>query len=203
MRSTDEISHNGKTLTEILRLHKNWRSGEFDGVRASLDGASLIGANLDGASLIGASLIGANLDGASLNGASLNRASLNRASLIGASLNRASLIGANLDGASLNRASLIGANLNRARYKDIIVKHIEMISGLYRYNVVVCVSQDNIEYIGLGCHFRKAADWEGDGFWNNLEEFPNDGSVKTKKRQIALRVAKEFLALYKEKTHNV
>jgi uncharacterized protein YjbI with pentapeptide repeats len=213
MRTTDEIIHNGKTLTEILRLHRSWLSNNTDGVRAILDGASLEGASLEGARLDGASLVGArlnraSLEGAILDGASLEGASLNRASLVGASLNRASLEGASLEGAildgaslegaSLNRASLVGASLNRAKYKGIEIKHFENMNGLYRYNVVACVSTDDTDYIGLGCHFKKASDWEGDGFWNNLSEFPNDGSVHTKKRQMALRLAKEFLELYRE-----
>ena len=73
MRHPDEIIHNGKTLTEILRLHKCWLSSPTEGERACLDGASLDGASLDGASLNHASLNRASLDGASLNGASLNQ----------------------------------------------------------------------------------------------------------------------------------
>lgn len=46
MRSTDEITHNGKTLTEILRLHVMWINGEDGGERADLTGADLTRANL-------------------------------------------------------------------------------------------------------------------------------------------------------------
>jgi hypothetical protein len=203
MRTTDEIIHNGKTLTEILRLHRSWLSNNPDGVRAILDGANLNCAILDGAILDCASLNRANLKGTSLDGARFDGASLNRASLDGARFDGSSFVGASLNRASLDSASLDGArfdgaSLDGAMYKGIEIKHFEIMNGLYRYNVVVCVSKDDTDYIGLGCHFKKASDWEGDGFWNNLPEFPNDGSVHTKKRQIALRVAKEFLAFYRE-----
>ena len=52
-------------LTEILRLHKMWLSGEDGGLRADLRGADLRGANL-GTSFRGADLRGANLQGASI-----------------------------------------------------------------------------------------------------------------------------------------
>lgn len=57
MRATDEIIHNGKTLTEILRLHKMWSRGEDGGERADLSGANLAGANLAGAYLAGAKFV--------------------------------------------------------------------------------------------------------------------------------------------------
>ena len=45
MRTTDEIIHNGQTLTEILRLHKCWRIGKDEGERANLRGSNLSGTN--------------------------------------------------------------------------------------------------------------------------------------------------------------
>lgn len=69
MRNTDDIIHNGTTLTEILRLHKLWRGGGAKGIRANLTEANLTEANLSGANLSGAKLRGANLTGANLSGA--------------------------------------------------------------------------------------------------------------------------------------
>ena len=36
-------------------------------------------------------------------------------------------------------------------------------------------------WIKLGCYFRTLSDWEND-FWNNPNEFPNDGSEKSQAR---------------------
>ena len=59
MKNTDEITHNVKTLTEILKLHRMWLYNEPGGKRADLFGADLTGANLTGANLSGADLTGA------------------------------------------------------------------------------------------------------------------------------------------------
>jgi hypothetical protein len=99
MRSPDEITIDGKTLTEILAEHSKWVGDNSTGTRANLSGADLSGANLSGANLSGADLSGANLYGANLYGANLYRANLYRANLSGADLSGANLSGANLSGA--------------------------------------------------------------------------------------------------------
>ena len=187
MRTTDEIMHNGKTLTEILKLHKKWRNSEDGGVRANLSRANLIGADLSGADLIGANLIGADLSGANLSGADLSRADLSRANLSGADLS-----GANLSGADLSRANLSGA-----KYRGITIKYLRSFSGLYRYITVVAIADDGTEYIGLGCKFLKKQKWDGDGFWNNTNEFPDDNSIATKERILALKFANDWIELHR------
>lgn len=57
MRSPDDIIHNGKTLTEILRLHKLWIDGQEGGAMADLSEANLSGADLRWANLRGANLL--------------------------------------------------------------------------------------------------------------------------------------------------
>ena len=56
MRHPSEITHNGKTLAEILQLHADWLAGE-GGQRADLCNANLYYANLRGANLRGADLL--------------------------------------------------------------------------------------------------------------------------------------------------
>ena len=71
-------------LTEILRKHKMWLSGEAGGIRADLSRADLSRANLRGADLCEADLCGANLSRANLRGADLYKAVLYKAVLRGA-----------------------------------------------------------------------------------------------------------------------
>ena len=151
MRTTDEIIHNGKTLTEILKLHKKWRNSEYGGARANLIGADLIDANLGDADL-----------------------------------RYANLIGADLIGADLSCANLSDADLSRAKYRGITIKYLRSFSGLYKYITVVAIADDGTEYIGLGCKFLKKQEWEGNGFWNNTSEFPDDNLIATKERILAL-----------------
>jgi hypothetical protein len=132
-----------------------------------------------------ADLMGANLTGAVLTGAKLRGAKLRGANLMEADLMEADLRGANLR----------GANLMEAIYRDVTVKYLWSIGTLYTYNVVIVISEDNTLYIGLGCHFRKAIEWQND-FWNNLSEFPNDGSIKTQERQLALEYSIKFGLLH-------
>ena len=109
MRSTDEIIHNSKALTEILRLHKMWVSGDMKGVKANLSEANLSGANLSWANLSRANLSRANLSWANLSRADLSWANLSYANLSGANLSRANLSYANLSGANLSRAKDISS----------------------------------------------------------------------------------------------
>ena len=71
-------------LTEILRKHKMWLSGEAGGIRADLSRANLRGADLCGADLCEAVLCEADLCGADLRGADLYKAVLYKAVLRGA-----------------------------------------------------------------------------------------------------------------------
>jgi uncharacterized protein YjbI with pentapeptide repeats len=160
-------------------------------VGASLDNASLVGASLRGASLVGASLRGALLDNASLVGASLDNASLVGASLGGASLDNASLRGASLDNASLGGASLVGASL--AGFK---VEKAAVFTGLYKYLVIPFITENKESRVAMGCHNRSLKEWE-DNFWNNDEEFPNNGNIDSQMRLMAFETAKKWLEINK------
>ena len=93
-------------LTEVLRLHGLWLSGDTDGVKADLKGADLSEVNLSGVNLMGADLMDANLRGANLGGANLRMANL-----MGANLSNVILMYADLWGADLRMANLWGVDL--------------------------------------------------------------------------------------------
>jgi hypothetical protein len=142
--------------------------------------------------LSGADLRGADLYGANLRGANLYRANLSGADLYGANLSVANLYGANLRGANLYGADLYRANLRGADYKGLKVKKMMVFTRLYKYLVVVIITEDNKEHIGLGCHLREVKEWEKD-FWNNIKEFPNDGNKESNMRLAAYNFIKEWL----------
>jgi hypothetical protein len=54
--------------------------------------------------------------------------------------------------------------------------------------VMPVIAEDGTEYIRMGCFFRKVSEWEAD-FWNNLNEFPNDGDIPSKLRWMAYQTA--------------
>jgi hypothetical protein len=159
---------------------------------AYLTGAYLSGADLRGAYLTGAYLRGAYLRGADLRGAYLRGAYLRGADLRGAYLTGAYLRGAYLTGAYLRGAYLRGADLTGAYLRGFKVKQANVLTGLYEYVVIPFVTEDNEQRIVMGCHNRSLAEWESDE-WNNLSEFPNDGSAKSRARHFALGVAKQWL----------
>ena len=68
MRTPDEITINGKKLSEIIKLHREWSNGN-EGERADLRGADLRWADLSWADLSWADLHGADLCEAALRGA--------------------------------------------------------------------------------------------------------------------------------------
>ena len=109
MRTTDEIIIGGKTLTEILELHKLWLEDNTKGQRANLQYANLRYANLRYANLQYADLRHADLQGANLRGANLQHADLQ-----GADLRYAYLQGADLQHADLQHAELQGVDLQGA-----------------------------------------------------------------------------------------
>ena len=140
MISTDEIMHDGKTLTEIIRLHKCWKNGEDGGVRADLSGADLRFADLSGADLRFAdlrladlrfaNLSGADLRGSDLSGAYLRSADLRFADLRFADLSGADLRGSDLSGANLHGSDLRGSDLSSAYLSGAYLSGADL-SGAY------------------------------------------------------------------------
>lgn len=56
------------------------------------------------------------------------------------------------------------------------------------------ITENNKEYIKLGCYLRLLKEWEND-FWNNTKEFPNDGSLKSNLRVLAFETCKKWIEL--------
>jgi hypothetical protein len=183
MRRTDEITHNGKTLAEILKLHKSWILFQSPMAKADLRDA-----NLSGAELRDANLSRADLRGADLGGADLRDANLSRANLSGADLSRADLRDANLRDANLSGAERFGKKIKALKKADV----------LHQYTVIAILFYDGSKIIELGCKHQSPDEWETN-FWNNTSEFTNDGSKKTLERIHALEVANKMFDFMEEK----
>ena len=177
--------------------------------RANLSGACLSGANLTRATLTRATLTraclpNANLLGVNLFGATLTRVDFSDSNLFGADFSGADLSGANLTRATITRAKFFGTNLSGvdfsgANLKDdngdeIKIKKCRYFSGLYKYVCASIVSENDKKYIKLGCHTRLLSEWNSD-FWNNEDEFPNDGSEKSQLRELAFETCKKWFEI--------
>jgi uncharacterized protein YjbI with pentapeptide repeats len=160
---------------------------------ADLRYANLQGANLQGVDLRYANLRGVDLRYANLRDADLQDANLQGADLQGANLRYADLQDANLQGANLRYAELQGANL-----RDVKIKKAIVFTDLYKYIVIPFISEENEKYIIMGCFIRKLSEWEAD-FWNNDNEFPNDGSERSNMRLFAYETAKRWFDLIETK----
>ena len=156
-RIEDVILKDGRSLKEVLKLHKKWLEDKEGGKKAdlscedlsdvdlsnlnlkyailrgvNLSDANLRSADLRGAKLEDANLIGANLRSADLSVANLIRVNLTNADLIGANLTNADLIGANLTNvnlicANLTRAYLTGVNLINAYLTGVNLTNADLI----------------------------------------------------------------------------
>ena len=139
-------------------------------------------------------LVEAVMQGAYLRGADLQGADLRGSDLRGAYLQGADLWGAYLQGADLQGAYLRGAHLWGAVYGDIKIKKVVVFSGLYHYVVMAIIAEDGTKYVRMGCFFRTLEEWNND-FWNNPNEFPNNGSEKSEMRLLAFNHAKAWFEL--------
>jgi uncharacterized protein YjbI with pentapeptide repeats len=136
----------------------------------------------------------ADLRGAYLQCADLRGADLRDADLRGADLRDADLRGAYLQCADLRGADLRGADLRDAYLRDVKIKTAAVFTGLYLYYIIAYIAETNEHRVKMGCHDRSVTEWDAD-FWNNNNEFPNDGSFKSKQRLLAYNFAKQWLEL--------
>jgi len=111
--------------------------------------------------------------------------------LCGADLSGADLSGADLRGADLCGADLRGADLGKGK-----VKNFSVFTGVYQYVVIPYILEDGEQRVKMGCHDRSVSEWDAD-FWNNNDEFPNNGSIKSNLRVIAYDTAKKWIELNK------
>ena len=63
--------------------------------------------------------------------------------------------------------------------------------GLYKYVVVPRITTKG-QFIQMGCYLRSRDEWELD-FWNNPNEFPNNGNIKSVRREQAFKIACAWL----------
>ena len=132
--------------------------------------------------------------GAYLRGAYLSGAYLSGADLSGAYLRGADLRGADLSGAYLSGAYLTGADLSGADLSGNKIETANVFTGLYKYVVIAYITETKGKRVKMGCFDRSLEEWE-DNFWNNDNEFPNDGSIESEKRLMAFNVAKMWFEL--------
>ena len=132
--------------------------------------------------------------GADLRGAYLQDADLRGAYLRGAYLRGADLRGAYLQDADLQGADLRGADLRGAYLRGVKIKTVAVFTGLYLYYIIAYITETNEHRVKMGCHDRSVAEWDAD-FWNNTNEFPNNGSFKSNQRLLAYKFAKQWLEL--------
>jgi len=74
------------------------------------------------------------------------------------------------------------------------VKTIAVFTGIYQYVVIPYILESGECRVKMGCHDRSVKEWDAN-FWNNENEFPNDGSVKSELRVIAYNTAKAWIEL--------
>jgi len=64
--------------------------------------------------------------------------------------------------------------------------------GVYKYVCTPRIHANGEQWIQMGCHLRTREDWEKD-FWNNPQEFPNNGDKASAKRLLAFKLAIQWL----------
>ena len=115
----DVILKNGRSLKEVLELHKKWLEEEKDGERVNLSSENLrdidfSNSDLEGAILINTDLTDVNLSDANLRSTNLSYANLRSTNLRSTDLSYANLRGVDLGYANLSYADLRGVDLSYA-----------------------------------------------------------------------------------------
>ena len=126
----------------------------------------------------------------------LKEAIMRDADLSGAYLSDAYLSDAYLRGANLSDAYLRGADLSGANLSGLKIQKTAVFTGLYKYIAMPIITQDNKHYVRLGCYTRLLSDWQND-FWNNSNEFTNNGDLDSKYRLMAFEFCKKWIELNK------
>ena len=130
-------------------------------------------------------------------GCNLHGCNLRGAYLQGCDLQGAYLQGCDLQGAYLRGCNLQGCDLQGAYLRGVQIKTAIVFTGLYEYIVIPYITEENIKRVKMGCYDRSLEDWEAD-FWNNNNEFPNNGSVKSNLRLMAFETAKAWFKIIEQ-----
>jgi len=91
-------------------------------------------------------------------------------------------------------AYLRGTDLSDAGGEKTKVKTFAVFTGLYKYVCLPFITTKNEQLVTMGCFTRTRREWEKD-FWNNDDEFPNDGSMSSELRKLAFETACKWLDL--------
>ncbi len=158
MRSIDEVTHNGKTLREILDSHALWLKGE-GGKRANLRYANLYNANLRYANLSNANLYNANLSNANLYNANLYDANLSNANLYNANLYNANLYKAYLSNAYLRNAYLRNAYLSNANLSNANLLALGNMAVLRTLQIDTWMIGYTSDTLQIGCQRHAISKW--------------------------------------------
>ena len=132
--------------------------------------------------------------GCDLSGCDLSFSDLRGCNLRGCNLSFSNLRGCDLSGCDLRGCDLSGCDLRGCDLSGKTIKTAAVFTGLYTYIVIPYITEDNEKRIKLGCHDRLLSEWESD-FWNNNDEFPNDGSIKSESRLMAFKSAKMWFEI--------
>ena len=87
-----------------------------------------------------------------------------------------------------------GADLRGAYLQGEKIKTAIVFTGLYLYVVIPYITEAGVKRIKIGCFDRSLEEW-GNDFWNNDNEFPNNGSVKSNLRLMAFETAKKWIEI--------
>ena len=182
----------GKVITEgdmnlrelVLYYVKTEREA---GRRPDLRGSNLSGSNLSDSNLSDSDLSYSDLRGSDLRGSNLR----------GSNLRDSNLSDSNLSDSDLSGSNLSDSNLSDSNLNGVKIKKSTVFTGLYKYIVMPVIAIDGAEYIRMGCFFRTVAEWQGN-FWNNPQEFPNNGDMPSKLRWMAYQTALVWLGLNRD-----
>lgn len=93
--------------------------------------------------------------------------------------------GSTVDGSTVNGSRVLNGSTVDG---EILPYNALFAINLYRYSVSAYFNKKGEQIIQLGCYNRTRKEWEDD-FWNNVKEFPNDGSDKSEARMRAFKLA--------------
>jgi hypothetical protein len=169
-------------LAEILDKHRKWLLCD-GGERADLSYSDLRGSNLSYSDLRGSNLSGSNLSYSDLSGSDLRGSNLSGSDLSGSDLSYSDLSYSDLSYSDLSYSDLRGSK----RFGRVLLHHAKW-DNLYKYVVEIATCTDGSVIVKMGCKELTLPEWD-DNWFNNDNEFPNDGSAKTKHRIAAYQFA--------------
>lgn len=99
---------------------------------------------------------------------------------------------ANLEDSKYCQRCYTGSNLSRVHNVTPDTLHVACFTGLYIYTCSPRILRNGEQLIQMGCKLLTRKQWEANP-WNNPSEFPNDGSIQSKRRMFALQTAYAWL----------